>query len=308
MKDNRTARVLYLVDHLERHAPHPFGRFTLLQWINDQLDELPSDLWDPALGDASMEIIIQRYPTYLEAHHRMQARRRQMEKETGGHFTYSDVSANIRYYWNRSVDLDDARVFLIRHGESTANAGLATGDPATIPLTPAGEEQARLSAGKIDSPTLIVSSPFARALATAQPLRDRYPNAAFGEWAIQEFTYLDPERCAGTTVSDRKEWVREYWGRAEPHHQDGPGAETFAQFLLRVVKFLYRLRNLPVDCRIAAFGHGQFFNAARWIMETGGMPEKASDVLERTQTPMSDFLMFDLLNPIENGQVLGLLI
>lgn len=308
MKDNRTARVLYLLERLESHALHPFGRYTLLQWINEQLDELPSDLWDPALGDASMEIIIQRYPGYLENHHRLQAARRKMEQETGGFFSYSDVRDNLRYYWNRSVDLDDARIFLIRHGESAANAGQATGDPATIPLTATGEEQARLAAGKIDSPTLIVSSPFARAMATAQLLRDRYPDAAFGEWQIQEFTYLDPTRCAGTTMSDRREWVREYWGRADPHYLDGPGAETFAQFLLRVVKFLHRLKGLPNDCRIAVVGHGQFFNAARWIMEKGGLPEKASDVLERTQTPMSDFLMFDLLNPIENGHVLGLLI
>lgn len=231
-----------------------------------------------------------------------------MEQQTGGFFNYSDVQDNLRYYWNRSVDLDDAKVFLIRHGESAANAGLATCDPATIPLTAAGEEQARLAAGKIDSPTLIVSSPFERAMATAQLLRDRYPNTPFGEWVIQEFTYLDPARCAGTTVSDRREWVREYWSRADPHYLDGPGAETFAQFLLRVVKFLHRLSNLAGDCRIAAFGHGQFFNAARWIMETGGLPEKVSDILERSHTPMSDFLMFDLLNPIENGQVLGLLI
>lgn len=308
MRDNRTARVLYLLERLESHAPHPFGRRSLLQWINEQLDELPADLWDSAPGDASMKTIIQRYPAHLENHHYIQANRRKMEAETGGFFSYQDVQDNLRYYWNRSVDLDDARIFLIRHGESAANAGQATGDPAAISLTAAGEEQARLAAGKIDSPTLIVSSPFERARATAQLLRDRYPNTPFGEWAIQEFTYLDPARCVGTTVSDRREWVREYWSRAAPHYLDGPGAETFAQFLLRVVKFLHRLKGLPNDCRIAVVGHGQFFNAARWIMEKGGLPEKASDVLERTQTPMSDFLMFDLLNPIENGQVLGLLI
>lgn len=203
---------------------------------------------------------------------------------------------------------DAANITLIRHGESAANAGLVTDDPASIPLTPQGEEQARLAAGNIDLPHLIVSSPFVRAMATAQALLDRYPDVRFEEWPIQELTYLDPARCAGTTVADRREWVREYWGRSDPHYVDGPGAESFAQFLQRVLVFLQRLKGLPAGQRVAVFGHGQFFNAARWIAGSFGVVDHASEILERTPTPMSDFMVFDLKNHILNGKAVGLLI
>lgn len=36
----------------------------------------------------------------------------------------------------------DGVQFLVRHGESLANAGLPTSDPTTIPLTQRGHEQA----------------------------------------------------------------------------------------------------------------------------------------------------------------------
>lgn len=308
MKDNRLARSLYLVDRLESHAPHPHGRRVLVEWIGEQLDALPSDPWDPEPGDTSMETVIERYPAYLQDLERIQENRRLATQQVSIYVSYVDVQDRMRHFMNDLEALQDARVTLIRHGESAANAGKATDDPATIPLTSKGEEQARLAAGRIDSPDLIVSSPFARALATAQPLRDRYPETPFAEWPIQEFTYLSPARCAGTTVADRKAWVREYWSRADLHHLDGPGAESFAQFVARVVEFLHRLREQPDGHRVAVFGHGQFFNATRWIMETGGVPESAADVLARTPTPMSDLMMFELKNHISNGEMCGLLI
>ena len=59
-------------------------------------------------------------------------------------------------------------VSLFRHGESAANAGEASLDHASIPLTPKGIEQARLVAKSfVKAPALIVASPFSRAQSTA---------------------------------------------------------------------------------------------------------------------------------------------
>lgn len=57
---------------------------------------------------------------------------------------------------------------LIRHGEGAANAGEASLDHATIPLTSKGVEQAQLVAKSlIRAPAQIVTSPFFRAQVTA---------------------------------------------------------------------------------------------------------------------------------------------
>lgn len=71
-------------------------------------------------------------------------------------------------------------VRLIRHAQSTANAGQATTAPDTIPLTELGHRQALTLAEKINtSPNLIITSPFERAMNTAIPTAKRYPDVPF---------------------------------------------------------------------------------------------------------------------------------
>ncbi|WP_224790224.1 phosphoglycerate mutase family protein [Pseudomonas fluorescens] len=96
-------------------------------------------------------------------------------------------------------------VRLIRHAESAANVGLATTTPDSIPLTEKGRLQARVLADSITSaPDLIIASPFERAIATALPTAARFPHVPFEFWPVKEFTYLTPNRFAGTTQADRK--------------------------------------------------------------------------------------------------------
>lgn len=199
------------------------------------------------------------------------------------------------------------KVILVRHGESVANAGAATTDPALIPMTPRGEQQARLTAGMVDSPDLILSSPFERAIATAAPLRELNPHVRYDVWPIQEFTFLSPTRCAGTTAQDRKSWVEEYWLRADPHYVDGTGAESFAAFLIRVIDFSKRLEELPFGTTTVVFGHAQFFNAARWLREHEVGQMRVDQVLASITNPMSSFRAFDLKNPIDNCGIFRLL-
>lgn len=158
-------------------------------------------------------------------------------------------------------------VRLIRHGESAANAGEASSDHASIPLTPKGVEQAHLVAGSFaQAPDLIVASPFTRAHSTAMATAAVFPHIPFETWPIHEFTYLEPARCTGTTVADRREWVEAYWAKADPGFTDGEGAESFLDFISRARSFLKRLAEHPAQ-DIVAYSHGQFINAVAWLIE-----------------------------------------
>src|SRR5215471_4860289 len=103
-------------------------------------------------------------------------------------------------------------VFLVRHGESQANAGFATPDPVKVALTSLGEKQAKEVATffKESKPltlNLIVHSPFLRTKQTAQATKELFPRAVMEEWEVQEFTYLSSIHRKCSTVQDRKPLV-----------------------------------------------------------------------------------------------------
>lgn len=85
------------------------------------------------------------------------------------------------------------QVRLIRHGESAANAGEASLDHATIPLTPKGVAQAYLVACSFRSaPNLIVASPFSRAASTAMATVAKFI-AVIGSGAVVQKSGYDDE-------------------------------------------------------------------------------------------------------------------
>ena len=157
-------------------------------------------------------------------------------------------------------------VWLIRHGESTANAGAATFSPESIPLTERGLAQARCVAEQVTRrPDLIVVSSFLRSKQTAEPLQARYPDAAVEEWQVQEFTYLNPERCRNTSYLDRKPLVAAYWSRNDADYCDGPGAESFSNLLARSNTTVGQIKNLDHDF-VVVMSHGQFMRAVIWLL------------------------------------------
>lgn len=160
-------------------------------------------------------------------------------------------------------------MWLIRHAESVANFGGATDDPAAIPLTDRGEEQARHLAAAIPRPpALIVTSRYARTGMTAQPTLSRFPEVPHEVWPVEEFTYLSSLHGRLTTRAERRPIVEEYWRRADPSYVEGPGAESFAGLLDRANGVLRQLRehgNEPV----AVFTHGVFMRAVLWALMTG---------------------------------------
>ena len=188
------------------------------------------------------------------------------------------------------------RVLCFRHGESAANAGHATSDPASIPLTEMGEQQADAISLRIaESPAFVICSPFLRARQTAAPTLTRFPAVPTEVWPAQEFTYLAPARCVGTSAQQRRQWVDAYWNAFDPTLLDGPGAESFSDFIERVRAALNSLRMLhnASDATAAMFGHGQFLQAMRWLIQNG------DGVIDAHA--MRSFRIVDQRSPINNA-------
>lgn len=157
-------------------------------------------------------------------------------------------------------------IWLIRHAESEANAGVVTSFPESIPLTERGLEQARCVAEYFDKrPDLVAVSPYLRARQTAAPLLELYPNTIVKQWSVQEFDYLAHEHCRNTTFAERKPLVAAYWSRNEPHYCDGGGAESFADFILRVRRTVEQIK-IDDSKFIAIFTHGHFIQAMMWLL------------------------------------------
>jgi broad specificity phosphatase PhoE len=174
--------------------------------------------------------------------------------------------------------------WLIRHGESESNAGLPTADMSLIRITEKGVEQAKKVAQAFDDhPSLIVTSPYVRAIKTAQPTIARFPRVPVEEWPVQEFTYLSLPEDLSLTVSQRAPLAEDYWTKCDPFYIDGPGAESFSDFIGRAECFLRRLEDYSddgyCDGTIAVFSHGQFIQAVLWLLlrRTINMDSKAID-------------------------------
>lgn len=178
-------------------------------------------------------------------------------------------------------------VRLIRHGQSASNAGETTSYPDTIPLTGLGHAQAALVASRFNKPPhLVVFSAFDRAVQTAQPLCERFPDTAVAVWPVQEFTYLAPRRYKGTTRLDRSEAVSAYWQRLDPRFCDGDGAESFVNFWDRVEAFLDRLAT--VSGQVAVFSHGQFLRGVMLRVVSGRLgPQEAMTRFRAFRTAIS---------------------
>ena len=172
-------------------------------------------------------------------------------------------------------------ILCLRHGQSTANAGASTTDPAKIPLSETGHSQARRWAESLEQPpSLIVVSPFLRARQTAAPLQDRFPNVPMEIWPIHEFTYLSPIKSAGTTAAQRRPRVESYWAAGDVNFEDGDGAESFAMFMTRVNAAKHKLEALQaVEAQyVVCVGHGQFWQALRAVMQ-GSIVEINADAM-----------------------------
>ena len=184
-------------------------------------------------------------------------------------------------------------VRFVRHGESLANAGGVTNEPAGIPLTDLGRAQAQAFADALDTPPdLFITSPFTRARDTAAPSVARYPHVPLEVWPVQEFTSLAVARYINTNAMQRLPWVEKHWEAADPWRCDGEGAECYADAVARVRAALARLAGLPTSMRVILFCHGQFMNGVLWEIGEGSPPV--------TPETMRGFRAFHIAAPIVN--------
>jgi broad specificity phosphatase PhoE len=155
-------------------------------------------------------------------------------------------------------------VWYIRHGESEANAGLATETPGKTALTALGHQQARKAATAFSkAPDLIVTSKYTRAIQTAQYTIERFPTVPVETWESHEFTYLSPVLLGSTTMKERWPIAHAYWERLDPDYIHGEGAESFAEFIGRIKTMQDEIlrRNGKF---IAVFGHGFMMKGMLW--------------------------------------------
>lgn len=189
-------------------------------------------------------------------------------------------------------------VWLVRHGESEANAGLPTIHPGETPLTEKGHWQAQQVALAFKHPPdLIVTSPYTRTQQTAQPTRERYPRVLQAEWRVQEFTYLAASRYQNTTIQQRRPLSDAYWQQSDPFYVDGAGAESFADLLHRAELVQTQIRQADADW-IAIFSHGRFIRAVLWLVLT-----RSTEVTPRR---MQQFQAFIASFSVPNGSILKL--
>lgn len=187
--------------------------------------------------------------------------------------------------------------WLVRHGQSASNAGLPATGHGEVPLTELGRQQACAVADLVQrQPDLLVVSPFLRAVATAEPILARWPLTRCETWPIHELTYLSPARCLGTTAETRRPLIEAYWHRCDPNYRDGPDAESFRSFVMRLLDFHRRLLAADGDF-VVVVGHGQFFRAYQ-LGQSEGFAVSA-DWMERyraeeTARPMANCEIIEL--------------
>ena len=159
------------------------------------------------------------------------------------------------------------QIWLIRHGESEANAGARTSDPADIRLTPVGHKQAEeLSCKFTACPELVITSTFIRTIETAKPTRNKFPHIPCEEWHIHEFTYLSPAKCKNSIPVERFPMVKKYWETCDPAYCDGVGAESFIDFVERIRSTIGKLKERK-ERSIVLFSHEQFLRGLLWMIE-----------------------------------------
>jgi len=190
--------------------------------------------------------------------------------------------------------MSKAEVLLIRHCESTANAGLWKDYNEEVLLTKQGEAQAEALAEQIESnPKRIILSPLKRAQDSAIPILAKYPDAISEIWPIEEFHYLDNAKYSDS--EQRLLAIKQYWANHDPDYIDGPNAESFSGFINRIQSFHLRLKIL-LGLNIV-ISHGQFIKAYLLCLEHGFKP---SDYLMQT------FRAQETQNPIKNGEIIKL--
>ncbi|CAM4451035.1 MAG: 2,3-bisphosphoglycerate-dependent phosphoglycerate mutase [Legionella sp.] len=191
-----------------------------------------------------------------------------------------------------SSPLSSLTLWLVRHGESSINAGTWSTNPADAQLTILGQKQAQTAATNItETPDLIICSPFIRARESADFISKNWPKVPLNIWPIQELIYLSPAKMFPLSPVERKARIADYWQNADPDYCDGDDAESFANFLKRVRQFHTQV--IQQQGFVIVIGHGLFFQAFQLGLTHG---------FEPTADWIRLFRQYETNQPIKNSE------
>ena len=152
---------------------------------------------------------------------------------------------------------EEARLLLIRHGETAWNAEHRIQGRLDVPLSPTGVWQTgrlaqRLAAETIDA---VVSSDLARAWMTAMPLADArglvlLPEPRLRERAFGIFEGKTLDEIAAEHPQEFAAW------RARDVDWRIPGGESAAEFIARVLEALHDIAAAYLGRTVAVVSHG----------------------------------------------------
>lgn len=167
-------------------------------------------------------------------------------------------------------------LYLIRHAQSTANAGGTSLPDHEIPLSAAGAQQAAERACRLPANRRVFVSEMRRTHETAAPYCARHGIRPEILPCLNEFSYLPFAAVQGLDASACKPLAQAYWQRADPHFCSGGSADTFAEFNGRVSDFLFDTwPELPHGSLL--FGHGIWMALLAWRL-SGNRAESGADM------------------------------
>ncbi|MGC4892566.1 histidine phosphatase family protein [Micromonospora sp. DT31] len=178
-----------------------------------------------------------------------------------------------------------ASLWIVRHGESTANVAATAAETsgaelidithrdADVPLSPTGEEQARATArwlaGLPDSqrPDVAVASPYLRAVRTAELALDGtgIPMSIDERLRDRELGILDGLTGHGVRRRFPEEAHRR--DRLGKFYYRPPGGESWTDVVLRLRSLLGDLRRDHEGGRVLLFGHDALVFLLRYLVE-----------------------------------------
>ena len=158
------------------------------------------------------------------------------------------------------------RVYFVRHGQSSSNAGEVSVPHAEVPLSPLGEAQSLALAPLLPAqPALVLTSPYVRARQTAAPYCERCGVQMHDVDLLHEFDAIAFHLIDGMRGEQRRAVSAEFWGKADPLLRTGEDKETFTEFASRVRAFHdIVLRVLPDETVV--FGHGTWIALLVWLL------------------------------------------
>ncbi len=172
------------------------------------------------------------------------------------------------------------QIFFVRHAESESNVNTSqkTANVASVQLSEKGREQAKELVKQIPFVAdLVVVSPYIRTRQTADPYIVFHKVSNIEVWDVHEFTYLSQKKYNGTTREERVSATDTYWRREDIHYKDAEDAESFDEFIQRLVLVREKLLSRREE-KAVVFSHGYVIPVFKIINKTlldGGVIDEA---------------------------------